>query len=49
MRDGDLMVSGRPLDQQELLSVFKQASANNPGRQTVLIRAPTSCLRVGAM
>ncbi|HEY5314233.1 MAG TPA: biopolymer transporter ExbD, partial [Pirellulales bacterium] len=31
-REGQLLVGGKRLGQPELLAVFKQASANNPGR-----------------
>ncbi|HEX4147954.1 MAG TPA: biopolymer transporter ExbD, partial [Pirellulales bacterium] len=41
---GELTVGGRRLDQPELLAVFQQAAANNPGRQSVLIRADRSCV-----
>jgi biopolymer transport protein ExbD len=43
-RDGQWIVSGRRLDQQQLLAVFKQAAANNPGRQAVMIRADKRCV-----
>jgi len=43
-REGGLMVGGKRLDQPQLLAIFKQASANNPGRQTVLIRADKRCV-----
>ncbi len=38
-KDGQFFVSNRKLTRDQLLSVLQQASENNPGRQTVVIRA----------
>jgi biopolymer transport protein ExbD len=42
-RDGHWFVQGRQLNESELLAALRQAQANNPGRQTVLIRADRRC------
>lgn len=42
-REGKWYVQGRELTQAELLVALRQAEANNPGRQTVLIRADKRC------
>ncbi|HET6880940.1 MAG TPA: biopolymer transporter ExbD [Pirellulales bacterium] len=43
-RDGHFVVRAQQLSAVELLSVFKQAAADNPGRQTVIIRADKRCV-----
>lgn len=43
-REGRFIVRGQQLKPPELLSVFQQAAANNPGRQTVIIRADKRCV-----
>ena len=43
-RDGKFIVRGQSLPAAELLSTFKQAAADNPGRQTVIIRADKRCV-----
>lgn len=43
-RDGKFIVRGQALPVAELLSTFQQAAADNPGRQTVIIRADKRCV-----
>lgn len=43
-REGHYVVRAQQLSAAELLSVFKQAAADNPGRQTVIIRADKRCV-----
>jgi biopolymer transport protein ExbD len=43
-RDGKFIVRGQSLAAAELLSTFEQAAADNPGRQTVIIRADKRCV-----
>ena len=42
-RNGRLVVGGQQLDRTGLLTAFQQAAANNPGQQTVVIRADKRC------
>src|SRR6187399_1015470 len=42
-QQGSYYVEGRRLAQQELLAALERAWANNPGRQTVIIRADKRC------
>lgn len=42
-RQGAFFVDGRQLDQAELLAALNRAWANNPGRQSVVIRADKRC------
>ena len=42
-QQGQVVVRGRPVDVEELFGVLSQAEANNPGRQTVIIRADKRC------
>lgn len=43
-REGHFIVRGQQLTPPELLSIFQQAAADNPGRQTVIIRADKRCV-----
>jgi biopolymer transport protein ExbD len=43
-RDGKFIVRGQSLAAAELLATFEQAAADNPGRQTVIIRADKRCV-----
>jgi len=43
-REGHFIVRGQQLKTPELLSLFRQAAADNPGRQTVIIRADKRCV-----
>jgi len=43
-QEGRFLVAGRHVDEDELLRVFQQAWADNPGRQTVVIRADERCV-----
>jgi biopolymer transport protein ExbD len=43
-RQGHFIVRGQQLSPAGLLSSFRQAAANNPGRQTVIIRADKRCV-----
>lgn len=43
-RLGRYFVSGQLLTQDTLLAALRQASTNNPGRQTVIIRADKRCV-----
>lgn len=38
-RQGRFIVAGQTLSEEQLLAALEQAAANNPGRQTVIIRA----------
>ncbi|HEX4131207.1 MAG TPA: biopolymer transporter ExbD [Pirellulales bacterium] len=38
-REGHFVIGGQTITEPQLLGALEQASANNPGRQTVLIRA----------
>ena len=38
-RDGRYLVQGQQLNESQLLAALQQAYANNPGQQTVIIRA----------
>jgi biopolymer transport protein ExbD len=42
-RDGKIILNGRQLTGAELLNQLRQAQANNPGRQTVIIRGDERC------
>lgn len=42
-QQGNWFVQGRQLNEPELLMALRRAEANNPGRQTVLIRADKRC------
>jgi len=43
-RSGRYFVNGRQLTAEELYSGLRQGAVNNPGRQTVIIRADKRCL-----
>jgi biopolymer transport protein ExbD len=43
-REGQYRVGGRQLNSQELLEALRQAEANNPGRQKVIIYADRLCV-----
>lgn len=43
-RQGNTIIAGRRLGTDQLLATFRQAQANNPGRQTVIIRADRRCV-----
>lgn len=43
-REGHYIVRAQQLSSAELLALFKQAAAANPGRQTVIIRADKRCV-----
>jgi biopolymer transport protein ExbD len=43
-RQGKFIVRGEHLTSTELLAAMRQAAANNPGRQTVIIRADKRCV-----
>ncbi|MCE9606544.1 MAG: biopolymer transporter ExbD [Planctomycetia bacterium] len=42
-RGGKIFLAGRNLTPEELLAVLRQAQADNPGRQTVIIRGDENC------
>lgn len=42
-QDGRFIVSGQELGRTELYAIIEQAAANNPGTQTVIIRADKRC------
>ena len=42
-REGRYIVNGQQLDDAALLIALQQAAANNPGRQTVIIRGDKRC------
>ncbi len=42
-QDGRFIVSGQELGRAELYTIIEQAAANNPGTQTVIIRADKRC------
>jgi biopolymer transport protein ExbD len=42
-REGKLIVSGQQRDKAEVLAIMQQAASNNPGTQTVVIRADKRC------
>ncbi len=42
-RQGSYYVEGRQIDNAELLKALERAAANNPGRQSVIIRADKRC------
>lgn len=42
-RNGQFSINGDALDEQGVLRVLQQAAADNPGRQTVIIRADEHC------
>ncbi len=41
-REGGIFVVGRKLEKEELVAMLRQAQADNPGRQTVIIRGDAS-------
>ncbi len=41
--DGRYIIASQELNPNQLLGTFQQAQANNPGRQTVIIRADKRC------
>lgn len=43
-REGHYILRAQQLTVADLLAVFKQAAADNPGRQTVIIRADKRCV-----
>ena len=43
-REGQYIVNGQQLNDASLLTALQQAAANNPGRQTVIIRADKRCV-----
>lgn len=43
-QQGQFIVRGEHLSSTELLATLRQAAANNPGRQTVIIRADKRCV-----
>ena len=43
-REGHFVVRAQQLSAAELFSVLKQAAADNPGRQTVIIRGDKRCV-----
>jgi biopolymer transport protein ExbD len=43
-QQGHFIVRGERLTPQQLLAALQQAAANNPGRQTVIIRADKRCV-----
>jgi biopolymer transport protein ExbD len=42
-QEGRFIVSGQELGRAELYTIIEQAAANNPGTQTVIIRADKRC------
>lgn len=42
-REGQYIVNGQALNDAALLTALQQAAANNPGRQTVIIRGDKRC------
>jgi biopolymer transport protein ExbD len=42
-REGRMIVSGQEREGSELLAIMQQAASNNPGTQTVIIRADKRC------
>jgi len=42
-QDGRFIVSGQEFGRAELYTIMEQAAANNPGTQTVIIRADKRC------
>jgi biopolymer transport protein ExbD len=43
-QQGRFIISGRQVGEQELFAALQQAAANNPGKQTVIIRADKRCV-----
>ena len=43
LRSGQVVIAGQALSEDQLLGALQQASANNPGRQAVIIRADRHC------
>ncbi len=43
-RQGNIMIAGERLNEAQLLAVLQQAAANNPDRQSVIIRADKHCM-----
>jgi biopolymer transport protein ExbD len=43
-RQGNIVVAGERLNEAQLLAVLRQAAANNPERQSVIIRADKHCM-----
>ncbi len=43
-REGEFQISGQQLAREELEGTLRQAAVDNPGRQTVIIRADKQCL-----
>ena len=42
-KDGRFIVARRPLSEEQLVALLKQAAASNPGRQGAVIRADQGC------
>ena len=43
-REGHAIVRGQRLTSPQLMTILRQAAADNPGRQTVIIRADKRCV-----
>ena len=43
-RQGNIVVNGQRMNEAQLLTILRQAAANNPGRQSVIIRADKQCM-----